>query len=173
MGVRILKGMEANILDYDGNIDVDPDIYQYLDYIIVSMHFPCCEPGTIEENTKAFLNAMENSNVKILGHINDSNYPIDYEIVIKKAKEKNIIIELNNGTLLEGSIRSNGRENAIKVLKICMKYEVPILVGSDAHIFTCVGNFNEACKLIQEVQFPSELILNSDLDKLNKYIRLF
>ena len=37
-GVRVLKGMEANILDYDGNIDCDDFLADKLDWIVASMH---------------------------------------------------------------------------------------------------------------------------------------
>ena len=58
-GVKILRGIEGNILDFEGNLDIDEDLYPGLDYVIASLHPPCVEFGSIEENTRAILNAMD------------------------------------------------------------------------------------------------------------------
>ena len=51
-GVRLLKGIELNILDFDGTIDMDEAVLQRLDLAIASLHMPCIKPGTKKENTK-------------------------------------------------------------------------------------------------------------------------
>ncbi|MGO0916572.1 hypothetical protein ACTPEM_26630, partial [Clostridioides difficile] len=38
----------------------------------------------------------KHNNIEILGHLGNPNYPIDYELIIKLAIEKNILIEINN-----------------------------------------------------------------------------
>ena len=53
-GVRLLKGIELNILDFDGTIDMDEAVLQRLDLAIASLHMPCIKPGTKKENTQAF-----------------------------------------------------------------------------------------------------------------------
>lgn len=67
-GVRLLKGIELNILDFDGTIDMDEAVLQRLDLAIASLHMPCIKPGTKKENTQAFLKVMENPYVDIIGH---------------------------------------------------------------------------------------------------------
>ena len=51
-GVRLLKGIELNILDFDGTIDMDEAVLQRLDLAIASLHMPCIKPGTKKENTQ-------------------------------------------------------------------------------------------------------------------------
>lgn len=172
MGVRVLKGIEANIMDEQGTLDIPEHIYRCLDYVIASMHLPCYSPGTVEQNTQAFLHVMDNPHVRILGHINDGTYPVDLEAIIQKAKAHSVFIELNNATLLQGSIRKNGIEIAKNMLELCKIYQVPMIVGSDAHIHTCVGNFKAAQALMKEVYFPEELVVNGELDIFEKYIKL-
>ncbi len=88
-GVKILRGMEANILDVNGNIDeLDSKALDGLDYLIASLHTVCIEPSTKEDNTKAILNAMEQEKVKIIGHPDDARYELDYEAIVKKQKKK-------------------------------------------------------------------------------------
>ena len=92
-GVIVLRGMEANIIDYDGNTDAVFDEYTTgIDYLIASLHTVCLEPGTKEENTRATINAMDKPLVKIIGHPDDGRYELDYEAVVKAAKEKNVLL---------------------------------------------------------------------------------
>ena len=39
---------------------------------------------------------MENHYVNIIGLPDDSRYPVDYEKLVKAAKEKHVLLELNN-----------------------------------------------------------------------------
>ncbi len=172
-GVRILKGMEANIIDYDGNIDVEVDKYiSGLDYVIASLHTVCLEPGTKEENTRATLNAMEHKLVKIIGHPDDGRYELDYEAVVKKAKEKNILLEVNNSSLNSGSFRPNARENYRELLSLCKEHKVRIILGSDAHICYQVGIFDNAQSLLEELDFPKELVINYHEDEIREFFQL-
>ena len=96
-GVTILRGCEANILDIDGSLDMTDESSRNLDYMIASFHEPVFKPKSKEENTAAILNVMDKyDKVEILGHLGNPNYELDYEAIVKKAKEKNIMIEINN-----------------------------------------------------------------------------
>ena len=159
-GVRILRGIEANILDYTGKIDIDEVFPEKLDYVIASLHSPCIIKGNKEDNTNALIGAMKNPYVKIIGHPDDSRYPLDYERLVKAAKEYDILLEMNNSSLGEISYRLNARENYMELLNLCKEYKVKIIFGSDAHICYEVGDFSSNIKLIEEIGFPKELIVN-------------
>lgn len=161
-GIRVLKGIEANIIDYDGNVDVEPELIEILDYMIASLHGPCIKPGTIEENTTALIKAMDIPKVKVIGHPDDSRFPIDYERLVLAAKEKNIAIEMNNSSLSPRSFRKNASENYKTILKLCKEHEVKIILGSDAHIYYDVGRFDNCYKLLEEIDFPEKLVWNFD-----------
>jgi len=77
-GVRVLKGVEANIINYKGDIDLWPKEVANLDYVIASLHIPCINPGSKSENTNAIIGAMKNPAVKIIGHPDDDRYPKDF-----------------------------------------------------------------------------------------------
>jgi len=87
-GIKILRGVEANIIDYDGNIDI-PEVYlRRLDIVIASLHDVCIKAGNIEENTSAILGAMDNEYIDIIAHPGNPSFPIDFDKFVKKAKEK-------------------------------------------------------------------------------------
>lgn len=163
-GVRVFCGIEANICDFDGTIDVEESLLQKMDYVMASLHTPCIQSGTAEQNTAALIGAMKNPYVKIIAHPDDSRYPLDYETLVQAAKELGAALELNNSSLIPDSTRLNGRENAKVLLNTCKRFGAPVILGSDSHIWYDVGRFEEAYALLEEVGFPQELILNLSPD---------
>ena len=85
-GVDLLYGIELNILDRNGSIDLDQELLCKLDYAIASMHSWNYRPGTRDENTEAFVNVMKNPCVKILGHSDNTHYPVNYEVLAQKPE---------------------------------------------------------------------------------------
>lgn len=167
MGIRVLKGIEANIIDFNGTIDVEEELAKELDYIIASLHGPCISPGTMEENTKAIIGVMDNPYVKVIGHPDDSRFPLDYEKLVLAAKEKNMVFEVNNSSLSPKSFRANAAENYKILLELCKEHEVKVILGSDAHIYHDVGRFDNCYKFLKEMDFPENLVLNFNLNCLD------
>ena len=170
-GVRVLKGIEANIMDYDGNIDVSEELAMNMDYLIISLHSPCIPGGTVEENTRAVIKAMNHNKVKVIGHLDDSRYMVDYDKVVSTAKEKNIALEINNSSLKPRSFRVGAKENIKALLAACKKYEAKVIMGSDAHISFDVGNFIYSEEAIQLNDFPKELVINYNEDLIEQLIK--
>ena len=161
-GVRLLKGIELNIMDFDGKIDMDEKVLSRLDLGIASLHMPCIQPGSRKENTRALVKVMENPYVDIIGHPGDPRYDVDYEEVFRQAKETGTILEINTASLVPGGFRDGSRENVKTILRRSMAEGVPVVLGSDAHFYTGVGDFSHALALLQEVDFSAELVLNTD-----------
>lgn len=169
-GVKILRGMEANILDVNGNIDeLDSKALDGLDYLIASLHIVCIEPSTKEDNTMAILNVMDKEKVKIIGHPDDARYELDYEAIVKKAKEKNILLEVNNSSLSPNTSREGARENILKYLELCKEYGVRIIMGTDSHVCYDIGVFQYAEAIIEEANFPKELVINYWEDQIIEF----
>ena len=169
-GVTILRGCEANILDIDGSLDMTAESSRNLDYMIASFHEPVFKPKSKEENTAAILNVMDKyDKVEILGHLGNPNYELDYEAIVKKAKEKDIMIEINNSSLL-GSSRVGSDVNCKKVALLCKEIGTKVILTSDAHINTCIGVFNKGIELLEEIQMPKELVMN-DPEKLIAHLK--
>jgi len=164
--VLILRGVEANIIDFKGNLDIDNNVLGRLDYVIASLHTICINPGTLQENMDAYFGAMSNRFVKIIGHPDDGRYPIDHDELAKEANKRGIVLELNNSSLNPDSARQNGRENAIKMLEAARKYGTNVICNTDSHYADSVGDFRNCDILLREMDFPQELILNNSMEKL-------
>lgn len=172
-GIELVLGAEVNILNVNGDIDLDDDLAASLDIIIASLHPPCIPFGTKEENTQALINVMKKDYVNILGHPDDSRYPIDIKRVVQAAKENHILIELNNASLKSGGPRVDALENDIRILKYCEMLEVPIIVNSDAHIDIDVADIELQMNLIREMNFPKHLIVNDNLELFRSYLNKY
>ena len=99
-GIEIRHGAEVNILDTEGRLDMDDYLLKQMDVVIASLHTPCMQKDAGKAgNTRAVIKAMENSYVNILGHPDDSRFPLDYEAVVRSAKEQGVLLELNNNSL--------------------------------------------------------------------------
>ncbi len=168
--LRLFCGVEVNVLDFDGHLDLQDSLLKRMDYVIASLHPVCMTPGSRTENTRASILAMRNPYVKILGHPDDSRIPVVYDELVRAAKEEHVALEVNNSSLHPQAARKGGRENIIALLDTCMKYQAPILLGTDSHICYTVGKFDEALDVIKEVGFPEELILNTRLDRLSEIV---
>ena len=68
--------------------------------------------------------------------------------------------------------RIQAYENDIQILKLCVKYGVEIMLGSDAHREEDVGDFTRTEKILKEVDFPEELIVNRSLSYVKNRLRV-
>lgn len=168
--MTVLYGVELNILDYAGHVDLETDKLKEMDITLASMHPNCYLSGTIKENTSAYLGAMKNPYINIIAHPDDSRFPVDYETLVKAAKEYHVLLEVNNTSLSPASFRQGAHENYRKMLELCVKYQVPVIVNSDAHVDVLVGAHEFAMKMLVDTGFPEELVMNTDSDAVYEYI---
>jgi putative hydrolase len=168
-GIRVLKGSEANIIDHKGGIDLDDEVMENLELVIASMHPPCYPFSTEENHTKTLIKAMENPKINIIGHPGDVRYNFNIKEVIAASKATRTLLEINNSSLKPTSFRPGGDIMIRKIIEECMKQDVPLIMGSDAHFSTDVGNFTEAMDMLKKLDFPNEKILNHSIKEFVKY----
>ena len=165
-GIELLYGAELNILDKEGHVDLKEELLSRLDYAIASMHAPNFPGGSKGENTEAFLNVMKNPWVKILGHCDNPRYPVDYDAIAACAKEKGVLLEINEASLAPYGYRGDTRANSMEILRCCQKYQTPILLSSDSHGAGHIGDFTYAAEFVHQAMFPESLILNNQIPRL-------
>ncbi len=166
-GIRVLHGAEANILDSEGRLDINEKLQKELDWIIASFHEPVAGALTIEQCTKAYLAVAENPYVDVIGHSGTQAYKYDYERVIPVFLQKGKFVEINSSSF---EARQGAKENCRNIALLCKKYNVPIVVSSDAHSCFSVGNFSNAVQMLASIDFPLGLIANRTFESLAEYI---
>lgn len=162
--LRVIHGIEANIISYDGMTDYEEiaDDFLSVKYIIASFH-ECCLPSADEKlNTHAYIKAMEKGYVYQLGHIDDGRIPCNYEEIVKVAKKNNVLIEVNNSSNSGASWRKDSEKNTLEYLQLCKENNVMVALGSDAHCKDDIANFSNIEPLLQKVNFPKDLVINYD-----------
>lgn len=171
-GIQILHGVELNIMDEQGTVDLPARLLKNLEPVIASVHMPCYHgENTMESITEAYVSVMRNPYVDIIGHPDDGRFPIDYERLVQAAKETGTLLEVNNTSLGGTAFRENAQENVCKMLNLCKKYGVMITTGSDAHVDVDAGNSLHAQKMLKECDFPEELIATVSVEKLRSCLK--
>lgn len=177
-GVKMMYGAECNILP-DGVLDLPDHVLAGLDYCIVSMHRP---PRTsysrsaadrsrsdIDANTADYIAAMQNPHVHILGHCDNTQFPVDYCRIADAAAANHIIVEVNNASLTPGGYHQvpgiDTRSNYLQLLSLCKERSVPVLLSSDSHGHEGIGEVPYAEALIREISYPEALIVNLHPEK--------
>ncbi|MDY4611861.1 MAG: phosphatase [Sphaerochaetaceae bacterium] len=167
-GIRLLKGVEANIIDFDGNLDMPDELMKNLDIVVASFHTTCISPRESIDHTRAYLGVAENPHVDIIGHSGTPEFSFDYQKVIPVFKRRNKIVEINAHTFV---CRKRSIPNCEEILRICKRNDVRIVVNSDAHSEFEVGTWDLALEKIRHIDFPEELIINSTEDRFFAYLR--
>ena len=84
--------------------------------------------------------------------------------MVKLAKEKDIFLEVN-----EASLSRNGEGDRARLkywLSLARENGNKIYLGSDAHFAECIGDFGDSLALLNELDYPKNLILNCNLNQL-------
>ena len=168
-GVEMLYGSEVNVLN-SGTVDLDRRHLDCLDYAVAGIHGLCYEDVGIVKNTDNVIRCMEDRKVKFISHPDADTYPMDYKALVEGAKTYGVALEMNNSSLRKPKLRPGCVENYKKMLPLCMEYGVSIIVNTDSHDPSQVGDFTLARAFLEELAFDENLILNHDLERLKAFL---
>lgn len=171
--IKVLLGMECNIISTEGDIDVNDKALEYLDILLVGYHMmvlpknineavkiygknylkkllPKLSERVKEANTEAIVKAVKKNKIDVITHPN-ARINVDIDCLASVAAK--------NGTALEINSKNNeiDREDIIKAAKHGVKF----IINSDAHKPADVGNFNHGIKIAQEAGLNSSQIINA------------
>ena len=168
-GVEIIHGCEINVQN-DGTLSLEQQYIDKLDYAIVGIHVQCYQDAGRAQNTENLIECMKNEKVHFVSHPDDDHTPLDYVKLVMAAKKYHVALEVNNNSLVKQERRWNCIQNYETMLKLCQQYEVPIIVSSDAHDPSWVGEVDLAVQLLKRLDFNERLILNTEADKVKAFI---
>ena len=171
-GIDLMLGAEINILDTLGNLDMDEFHLKKLDLRIAGIHSLCYQPGTAEENTRGVIAAIANPYMQMISHPGDGTAQLLFEPIVLAAREHHTLLEINNSSLKPVRHKVDARDNNLEILRLCKRYEVPVILGSDAHISFDIANYEYALELVRETDFPEELIMNTSVRKFKEYLSI-
>lgn len=168
-GVKIIRGIEADIINEKGELDIyEPYLYDCLQWVNASMHDCVFEPMTKADHTASYIGALNNPYVDVLCHTDDPRFIYDFDAVCAECAKQERLMEINVSRLLRDS-RAKGQY--MLMLEACKKHATSVIVNSDAHFYTAIGTFEKAEELLNEVNFPNELILNISQERIEEYLK--
>lgn len=158
--IEIFLGVEANIISYDGSIDVTDQDLKYLDVVNLGWHdgviFSDKKSGflyhienrvlkknkkkyarLIEKNTDAMISAIQKNKIFMITHPGDK-IGMNIDRLAKACEETGTMLEINNA---HGHL-------SVEEIRTAMKYDVMFGVGSDAHHCLKVGIVDQSIRRI-------------------------
>lgn len=165
--IKILMGIECNILDDKGSIDIDERILSFVDYVMAGYHFGSTPKNIrglknhafnyikplknkeIDYNTKALINAMKQNDLFILTHPGDKGY-VNIEEIAKVAVQTNTVLEINERH------HNLTYDQLIRIKDYDLKY----VISSDAHKKEHIGVVDNAISRAIKANVPKERIIN-------------
>ena len=174
-GVKVLMGMESNLISIDGDTDMRPsdlenfDIYlfgvhevvhykRFTDfYNIMLCNYTAYKFGkkpsqkVIDNTTKAYVNAIKNNPVDILTHVN-YKCCCDLLEVAKACADYGTYIELS----------TKKRHVSCEEVELMASTGVRFIINSDAHSAERVGDVKLAEELLKNCNLPLDRIDNID-----------
>jgi len=168
-GVEVLRGVEANIIDAQGTLDLEDHFLAMLDWVAVGLHDDCFAPGSRDENTAALLSVIRSGRADVIVHPGNPRFPIHHRAFVAALADAGMAMEMNNSSLVS-PFRRGSEVNCEELGKLAIEYGVPIVLGSDAHTPWQVGEINHAYKLAASCGIHPEQILNFTADGVRKFL---
>jgi len=160
--IPVLAGIEANVVDADGTIDIDEKLIDRFDIIIMGIHklrIFSHEPSELARAYfHAIMKAMEHRRVDVLAHPFQLHRYLapyllreDIAAFSELAAKKGLAIELN----------SKYRVPDQGLLEACLREGVKLSIGTDAHTVAEVGMVDWPMAMLRRVGASQEdLILD-------------
>jgi putative hydrolase len=165
-GIILFKGVELNIMNDSGGVDLSVKHIKDLDFVMAGFHDACFTPESKETNTRAMIAALANPYVDCISHPGNPTFPVDYEEIVKAAARFGKALEINNSSF---KVRKGSFENCETIARLCKQYNCRISCGSDAHYWSDVGNFETARAVIIGAGINENQLINSTLDSFTKF----
>jgi putative hydrolase len=171
-GLAVLMGLEANIVNASGRLDLSPAEFALFDYVIAGYHYGAFGENPLAlgflhaenmlsdtlglsakrlliKNTEMVEKALYTNDIKMLTHPGDKG-PADLFAIARACAETNTLFEINTR---HKSLTAEG-------LRTAARTEVRFAVSSDAHSPKRVGEAAHAIALIREAGLDMARVVN-------------
>lgn len=167
-GVGILRGIEANIKNREGEIDCTGPMLGSLDLIIAGFHEPVFAPSDKATHTQAMIATMASGHVHIISHPGNPKFEVDIPAIAQAAAKYNVALEINNSSFIHS--RKGSEANCRAIAAAVRDAGGWVALGSDSHTAFTLGDFGECRKVLDDVGFPEDRILNVSPRRLLNFL---
>jgi len=167
--ITVFKGLELNLTDKPGETDLPLHLLPFLDVILVGIHPTTPQGLTKDEYTDMLIKVIQNNKyIDIISHPNSKEYPLDFEKLAKEASKFGVALELNNS---KTHLKRVDDKITKQLITACINNNCQMVINSDSHAITEIGNGKSVKPFLKELNFPDTLLLNSDVEKVRKFIQ--
>ena len=167
-GITLLKGMECNVLNLEGEIDLGPKYIRHCDVLLAGLHNNLEVDWSRDEATDALINTMKNNPwVDVITHPLNFDFDVDLKRLAGEACETGTALEFNNSKIKYASVSEDQQRDFIR---ICRDAGCSVVVNTDAHTLNELGDTKAMERLLAEEQFPEERIVNRRFDVLMDWL---
>ncbi len=166
VSIKIFHGIESDILQ-DGSLDYSKEFLKEFDFVVASIHsrFNLSK----DQTTERILKALENQYTTMWGHPTGrlllGRKPIEFDLskVLKKAAEKNVVIELNaNPQRLDMDWRWGD---------LIEEHKISVCINPDAHSCEGIKDTLYGEWMAEKAMIPATQILNlKSVEEVEKYL---
>jgi len=169
-GVRVLLGIEANILNERGEIDLNGELLAKQRVVIAGLHARTpYKTNNLESNTVAIIGAMQNPLVKIISHPYRTDFPVDIERVFQEAYKTQTLLELNNQVFTQQASQEGFLETYKRLVDLSKRYGHPLIAGSDAHVAKKIGGDSGIVAACGLIGLTEDMLINNHSEELTKW----
>lgn len=172
-GIKVLLGMECNVISTDGDIDMDDRMRKYLDILLVGFHmmvipktvgdflniygrnymskiFRIGKEGIEDLNTESMIKAIRKHKIDIITHPG-TRIPLNTSLIAREAAKYGTALEINSRSsfMRAEHVRAAAREGA------------KFVIDSDAHTPEDVGNLQNGLDIALEAGLTNGQIINA------------
>ena len=101
-------------------------------------------------------------------HFGNPKYPVDIPAIAAAAAKYQVALEINNSSFV--SPRVGSEDNCRAVAAAVRDAGGWVALGSDSHTAFTLGEFKECRKILDDVNFPEERILNVSPRRLLNFL---
>ncbi len=154
--IRVFTGIEVDILA-DGSLDLDDEVLAQMDVVIASIHTRFEQSR--EEMTDRVLKAIENPNVRVLGHptgrllLRREPFALDMGRVLRRCAELGVAAEHNAAP---ERLDLNDRD-----LRLAKELGCKIVINTDAHDARTLGEMEYGIRQLRRAWLGPEDVLNT------------
>jgi putative hydrolase len=172
-GVRILKGVEANIINTKGGLDISDKTVGKLDYVIANIHYGTVyDVNASKKNTKSLVNAIKSGKIDIISHpFYTKEVSTDIKVIFEEACKNDVLLELDLAYLKKRFIQQNTISNLKLMISIVEKYKKKVILNTDSHNIWELGDDSVLTKeLKRKIGLTDDMIINNYPKELEKFL---
>jgi len=171
-GLRVFKGIEASILNVDGDLDLPEITGHRYEIVLAGLHSHdlfATSQGK-EKNTRALVNAMRRYPcINIIAHPSFTPLPVDIDAITDVALETGTALEINNARLGLGRVEDDCMS---RMLELARDKGTQLAVNSDGHVFSEMGVFDNSIALLEKFGMDRLTIVNRTLESTRAFLGL-